>query len=261
MPIPKALEMARQLCAGVGAAHARGVLHRDLKPSNIMVDGRGQIRIMDFGLAVTVADDVREIAGTPAYMSPEQLAGGPVTVRSDLYSLGRVLDEILPAGVDPQVSTTVRACMAPDPAKRPHSAYAVAAALPRADSLVLTEGGIPSPAMVAAAPTVGALAPAVGWLLLAAILGGTAAIARANGFTVAPSHLPKPPEVLAERAREILAEAGQAAALPTDRAFWWWTAEADDRIRFTYRQSSTLLILANLFRVVTADDPAHARCA
>ena len=49
LPLPKALEMARQLCAGVAAAHARGVLHRDLNPSNIMVDGRGQIRIMDFG--------------------------------------------------------------------------------------------------------------------------------------------------------------------------------------------------------------------
>ena len=82
----------------MGAAHARGVLHRDLKPSNIMVDGRGQVRIMDFGLAVAVTDDVREVAGTRAYMSPEQFAGGPVTVRSDLYSLGRVLDEILPAG-------------------------------------------------------------------------------------------------------------------------------------------------------------------
>jgi hypothetical protein len=258
MPMPKALEMARQLCAGVGAAHARGVLHRDLKPSNIMVDGRGQIRIMDFGLAVTVADDVREIAGTPAYMSPEQLAGGPVTVRSDVYSLGRVLDEILPAGVDPRVSTTVQACMASDPSKRPHSAHAVAAALPNADSLVLTEGGIPSPAMIAAAPTAGALAPAVGWLLLAAILGGTAAIARANGFTVAPSQLPKPPEVLAERAEQILGETSQAAAArPTDRAFWWWVADGDDRIRFTYRQSSTPLIPANLFRVVTADDPAH----
>src|SRR5262249_62117521 len=142
------------------AAQSRGVLHRDLKPSNIMVDGRGQIRIMDFGLAVAVASDVREIAGTPAYMSPEQLAGGPVTVRSDLYSLGRVLDEILPPGVDPEVSTTVQACIASDPVKRPASVYAVAAALPRADSLVLTDGAIPSPAMVAAAPTSGALAPA-----------------------------------------------------------------------------------------------------
>jgi serine/threonine protein kinase len=65
-PMPKVLEMARQLCAGVAAAHARNVLHRDLKPSNIMVDGRGQIRIMDFGLAVAVTDDVCEVAGTCA---------------------------------------------------------------------------------------------------------------------------------------------------------------------------------------------------
>ena len=135
LPIPKAVEMARQLCAGVEAAHARGVLHRDLKPSNIMVDGRGQIRITDFGLAVTAADDVREVAGTPVYMSPEQLAGERVTVRSDLYSLGRVLDEMLPAGVDPRVSSIVQACMASDPAKRPESAYEVAAALPPVDSL------------------------------------------------------------------------------------------------------------------------------
>jgi hypothetical protein len=257
LPMPKALEMARQLCAGVGAAHAVGVLHRDLKPSNIMVDGRGQIRIMDFGLAVTVTDDVREVAGTPAYMSPEQLAGGPVTVRSDVYSLGRVLDEILPSGVDPEVSTTVQACIASDPAKRPQSASAVAAALPRADSLVLTDGAIPSPAMVAAAPTTGALAPPAAWLLLAAIVGGSIAIARAHGVNVAPSQLPKPPEVLAARAREILTETGETAAPAADRAFWWWTAEVDNRIRFTYRESSTLLIPANLFRFVTADDPAH----
>ena len=82
LPVPKALEMARQLCAGVAAAHERGVLHRDLKPSNIMVDGRGQIRIMDFGLAVTVTADVREVAD-PAYMAPEQLVGGQVTTRLD----------------------------------------------------------------------------------------------------------------------------------------------------------------------------------
>src|SRR4029450_13840949 len=100
----------------------------------IVVRCRGQSRVVDFGLAVAVTDDVREVAGTPAYMSPEQRAGGPVTVRSDMYSLGRVLDEILSPGVDPAVSTTVQACMASDPAKRPASAYAVAAVLPRADS-------------------------------------------------------------------------------------------------------------------------------
>jgi tRNA A-37 threonylcarbamoyl transferase component Bud32 len=257
LPQPKALEMARQLCAGVAAAHERGVLHRDLKPSNIMVDGRGQIRIMDFGLAVTVTADVREVAGTPAYMAPEQLVGGPVTTRSDLYSLGRVLDEILPPGIAPQVSSAIQACLAPDPAKRPRSAYAVAAMFPRADSLLLSDGAIPSPAMVAAAPTSGTLAPTAAWLLFTVIVGGSIAIARVHGFTVAPSQLPKPPEVLAERARNILSDTGEGMVPAADRAYWWWRDDADSRIRFTYRESSALLIPANLFRDVTAHDPPH----
>src|SRR4029434_11191725 len=96
MPGEKALDMARQLCAGLAAAHDRGVLHRDLKPANIMIDGRGQGRITDFGLAALAEEvalgDIR--SGTPAYMSPEQRAGKEVTVRSDIYSLGLVMYEI-----------------------------------------------------------------------------------------------------------------------------------------------------------------------
>src|SRR5215468_11928947 len=73
-PQEKAVEVARQICAGVAAAHERGVLHRDLKPANVMIDGQGHVRITDFGLA-GLADQiesgqVRE--GTPAYMAPEQ---------------------------------------------------------------------------------------------------------------------------------------------------------------------------------------------
>ncbi|HEU5453395.1 MAG TPA: serine/threonine-protein kinase, partial [Terriglobales bacterium] len=75
LPGDKALEIARQLCAGLAAAHREGVLHRDLKPANIMLDGRGRAVIMDFGLAglaeQITAHDVR--SGTPAYMAPEQL--------------------------------------------------------------------------------------------------------------------------------------------------------------------------------------------
>src|SRR5579862_5379321 len=93
----KAVEVARQICAGLAAAHERGVIHRDLKPANVMLDGAGKIRVMDFGLAGIAANiqgaEVR--AGTPAYMAPEQLAGKEVTAKSDIYSLGLILYEIL----------------------------------------------------------------------------------------------------------------------------------------------------------------------
>ncbi len=96
LPSDKAIEIARQLCAGLAAAHAKGVLHRDLKPANVMLNGRGQVVVTDFGLAA-LADEIpgEEIRnGTPAYMAPEQLAGREVTVQSDIYSLGLVLYEI-----------------------------------------------------------------------------------------------------------------------------------------------------------------------
>ena len=96
LPHDKAVEIARKLCAGLAAAHAKGVLHRDLKPANIMIDGRGQVLIMDFGLAA-LADQVAgaEVRnGTPAYMAPEQLAGKEVSERSDIYALGLVLYEV-----------------------------------------------------------------------------------------------------------------------------------------------------------------------
>lgn len=92
-PEDKATDLARQLCAGLAAAHERGVLHRDLKPANVMLDSAGKLRLMDFGLAaVGVVEDIR--SGSPAYMAPEQLLGKDVSARSDIFSLGLVLYEL-----------------------------------------------------------------------------------------------------------------------------------------------------------------------
>ena len=94
IPQDKAVELARQLCAGVAAAHERGVLHRDLKPANVMIDGDGNVRITDFGIATAAGDTGATTAGTPQYMAPEQLAGKPASIRTDIYALGLILFEI-----------------------------------------------------------------------------------------------------------------------------------------------------------------------
>jgi serine/threonine protein kinase len=88
LPEDKAVEIARQLCAGLAAAHELGVLHRDLKPANVMLDGRGRAKLTDFGLAGLVEEcqGTEARAGTPRYMAPEQLSGKDVTVRTDVYS-------------------------------------------------------------------------------------------------------------------------------------------------------------------------------
>jgi len=180
LPQDKALEISRQLCAGLAAAHAKGIVHRDLKPANIMLDGRGQAVITDFGLAA-IAEQVEgtEIrSGTPAYMAPEQLAGREVTAQSDIYSLGLVLYEVftgkrafsaenigelvrvraeskisrpstLVKDLDPLIERVILRCLQPEPADRPSNALAISAALPGGDPLAaaLAAGETPSPAM------------------------------------------------------------------------------------------------------------------
>src|SRR5688572_3323685 len=202
LPSDKALELARQLCAGLAAAHDRNVLHRDLKPANVLIDGRGRAHLADFGLANLTDErrETREVAGTPGYMAPEQLEGREVTTRTDVYALGLVLYEMftgkraltvtgallggraqngaLPASpsthipdLDPAIERVILRCLERDPARRPPSAIAVAAALPGRNQLAaaIASGQTPTPDMVAAAGEAGTLSPAIGALCFAGV--------------------------------------------------------------------------------------------
>src|SRR5262252_2714980 len=97
LPLDQAMKYAGQICDALDAAHKKGIVHRDLKPANIMVTKAG-VKLLDFGLARTSNVDetvTMAVSGTPAYMAPEQWDGKPGDARSDIYSLGCVLYEVL----------------------------------------------------------------------------------------------------------------------------------------------------------------------
>jgi Protein kinase domain len=253
-PEDRATDLARQLCAGLAAAHDRGVLHRDLKPANVMLDSAGRVRLMDFGLAaIGAVEDIR--SGSPAYMAPEQLLGREVTARSDIYALGLVLYELftgrrafvattiaelverqqngtvtapstIVTALDPAIERAILRCLDPDPARRPASALAVSAALPGGDPLAaaLAAGETPSPEMVAAAGEGARLTWRVAIPVFLIALAGIAAvyaIALRQSTTeyLRPSY---PPEVLAQKARDAIRALGYTDP-PGDEAqgFMW----------------------------------------
>jgi serine/threonine-protein kinase len=228
LPQDKAIELTRKICAGLSAAHERGVLHRDLKPANIMIDGRGQIRITDFGLAALADEiplsDLR--SGTPAYMSPEQKEGKEVTTRSDIYALGLVLHELFTGkaryesqstpteivkDLDPAIERLILRCLEEDPKRRPQTALNVAMALPGADPIAaaLAAGETPSPEMVAASNEKEGLRVRTAVILFVAIvvcLIGAIAIEAKYGLARTPLRIP--PDALADRAQQLLKSIG-----------------------------------------------------
>ena len=181
LPGDKAEQIARQLCAGLHAAHNQGVLHRDLKPSNVMLDAEGNVKITDFGIAGAIGGEGEQrVSGTPGYMAPELFTGTQASVQSDIYSLGIVLYELytgrrlfraesmtellelhrrpitppseLVRGIDPNMEELILVCLSREKERRPGSALAVLARLPGSAVLAdaVASGETPSPELVAA---------------------------------------------------------------------------------------------------------------
>ncbi len=306
----KALDIARDLCAGLAAVHEKGLVHRDLKPANVMIDGRGRARITDFGLAVPhAAHGQHAFAGTPAYMAPEQLKGGEVGPASDLYAFGLVLFEMLSGRrffdartqealiaqhaeskgpklssaarvLDPAAERVVLQCLEEEARSRPSSARAILALLPGLDPLeaAVAAGETPSPEVVAEAAKVGDLPAGQAWIALGATLGGMVLAAWLCDRTglLQREMLPKTPDVMVERAREVLSRLAPDRPMADEAyAFEWDTAylkqlAADDQspgrwltvaarpftaFYFYFRQSPRPLIAANRDGMVRPDDP------
>jgi hypothetical protein len=315
LPSDKALELARQLCAGLAAAHDRRVLHRDLKPANVLIDGRGRAHLADFGLANLTDQrrDAPEIAGTLGYMAPEQQEGSEVTTRTDVFALGLVLYEMFTGkraltvdgallggrarngappvspsthipDLDPAIERVILRCLERDPARRPASAIAVAAALPGGSPLAtaLAAGETPSPDLVAAAGEAGTLSPAIGALCFAGVLLGLillAPLTRDVSLT-GMTKIDRGPQALTERAHTVLRNLGyaepaadEAVGYATDidylqyidehdRSATRWRALATVQppgLLFWYRQSPRPLVPVGGANIVTRLNPPITR--
>ncbi len=233
LPVDKAMEITRELCTGLAAAHSQNVLHRDLKPANIMLDGQGRVRITDFGIAALAESPGRpsELAGTPRFMAPELLKGQPASIGSDIYALGMILYEMVtgerpfpsrgeaartrpipPSEHVPELSPAfdrvILACLAREPDQRPATVYEILSGLPGGDPLAaaLAAGELPSPTLLVHSRSDRPMRPATmaGMFLLAVVAMGIAALLSMKTSFFVQSGLTKSPDVLEDRARQIL---------------------------------------------------------
>ena len=282
VPQDRAVQMARQLCAGLAAAHDRGVIHRDLKPANVMIDGEGDVHITDFGIATAMGAEAGDVAGTPQYMAPEQLDGQAASIKTDIFGLGLILFELFTGkrvvdgktladvkrfhqdgattsataivpDLDPAIERVIQRCLERDPARRPPSALTVAAALPGGNALAaaLAAGETPSPEVLAAAAETDALSATKAVAALVAVVVGLIGIAFASSRVSIVSNTPleKAPAVLADRAAQMIADFGYQPDAG-DRA--WDFALDDDYLDWVHHNAQT----PTRWDVVRRDSPS-----
>jgi hypothetical protein len=201
LPLAQAIDIARQVAEGLGAAHARGIVHRDVKPENLVFDGEGRVKIVDFGLAtVSVAREGprRLTGGTAGYMAPEQVGGERVDARADVWAAGIALHEMLtghrpaagedgypvllwPAAIPPGVRRVVERCLSPDPGARYPSGVELARELQALSGPPAVPPGPRRRTLVAGAVAVAGVALLAGFLAARELPRVTAATGWAGG--------------------------------------------------------------------------------
>ena len=143
MPARASVGLTRQICRGLQAAHEQGIIHRDIKPQNVLIDAKGEVKLMDFGIArmaeaaeATAMTQQGLIVGTPHYMSPEQVQGKQLDARSDVYSMGVLIYEML-VGRRPFESTSLTGVLTAHITERPKPPIDLRADIGRAVNTVV----------------------------------------------------------------------------------------------------------------------------
>ncbi|HEY0179959.1 MAG TPA: serine/threonine-protein kinase, partial [Dokdonella sp.] len=253
LSVEQSAKVIQQTALGLATAHDRGVVHRDIKPGNLMITSRGTVKIADFGIALSNHDlskkltTTGEFVGTPGYLSPEVCLGKPVDQRSDIFSLGIVLFEMLTgkmpfndesplglmlevvraeipdvralnADVDAQIAGVLTKMIAKDPAERYADCHALVADLER-HPLVAKGGPITARAKLspAAATLIGQKTPISGQ----ATLPSTPTAPLAANTRITPPAQPAPPPLATAPAHRSVLERPSAAGAPRRSALPW----------------------------------------